>query len=454
MRNLTFRSIGIAAVIIAADVLSPATARGQVPIRDARPITLAEAIREARHNAPAAIQARGAERTSRAAVRSAYGAFIPSFTVRLGTTHTYSDNPETIFDPQTNQRVPAPQSYSSGLSANLTLFDGGRNLYNLSSAKASVAAAEASQIASDYSVALDVSQQYFNALAARESHQAAQAQLVEAQQQQTAAVKRVRAGVATKSDSLRTLIEVGNAQLAILQAQVDLRAANATLTRLIGSTETVTAATVDTVTTPLDSTELDTTRLALLASQGPAVRQAQASYAAARTARRAARAPYLPTLSASYSRNGSGIDPQFGLSNSAYNYNGSLGFTLSYPLFNGFTREENVVRADVAEDNAAAQYRDAQLLAQQSLIQYVDALRTGEARMAVQQVSVTAAQEDLRVQQQRYQAGASTLLDVITSQRSLRDAQTALIQARFDARVARARLESLIGQSLSGSTRP
>jgi outer membrane protein len=250
------------------------------------------------------------------------------------------------------------------------------------------------------------------------------------------------------------LIEVGNAQLAILQAQVDLRAANATLTRLIGSRETVTAATVDTATAPLDSVALDTTRLAVLASQGPAVRQAQANYASARTARRAARAPYLPSITARYSRNGSGVDSRFGLSDSGYNYSGSLAFLLSYPLFNGFTREENVVRAEVDEDNAAAQFRDAQLLAQQSLIQYVDALRTGEARVAVQQVSVTAAQEDLRVQQQRYQAGASTLLDVITSQRSLRDAQTALIQARFDARVARARLESLIGQSLAGSTLP
>jgi outer membrane protein len=443
-----------AALVIVAGILSPASARAQRPVDDARPITLTEAIREARHNAPASIQARGAERTSRAAVRSAYGAFIPSFSVRLATTHAYSDNPTGIVNTTSGERLPASQSYSSGLSANLTLFDGGRNFYNLGTARASVTAAEASQIASDYTVALDVSQQYFNALKARESYQAAQAQLVEAQQQQTAAVKRVRAGVATKSDSLRTLIEVGNAQLAILQAQVDLRAANATLTRLIGSRETVTAATVDTATAPLDSVALDTTRLAVLASQGPAVKEAQANYAAARTARRAARAPYLPTITASYSRNGQGIDPQFGLSNSAYSYNGSLGFSLSYPLFNGFTREENVVRADVAEDNAAAQFRDAQLLAQQSLIQYVDALRTGEARVAVQQVSVTAAQEDLRVQQQRYQAGASTLLDVITSQRSLRDAQTALIQARFDARVARARLESLIGQSLSGSTLP
>jgi outer membrane protein len=443
-----------AAALSAAMILIPLRAHAQSPVDDARPITLADAVRLARRNAPAAIQARGQERTSRAAVRSAYGAFIPNVSVSLGTTHTYSDNPTTIVNTQTGERLSGAQTYNSGLSANVTLFDGGRNFYNLRTARASVTAAEASQIASDYTVALDVSQQYFNALAARETYTAAQAQLEEAQQQQAAAVKRVRAGVATKSDSLRTLIEVGNAQLAILQAQANLRAANATLTRLVGSEQTVTAATVDTATAPIDSTVLDTARLAALAAQGPAVRQAQASYAAARTARRAARAPYLPTITASYSRNGSGIDPQFGFAGSPYTYNGRLGFSLSYPLFNGFVREQNVVQADVNEDVASAQLRDAQLLAQQSLVQYVDALRTASARIAVQQVSVTAAQEDLRVQQLRYQNGASTLLDVITSQRSLRDAQTALIQARFDARIARARLESLVGQSLSGATLP
>jgi outer membrane protein len=450
---INFKSAACAALVVAGSVLAQ-SARAQIPVDNARPITLSEAVRLARHNAPAAIQARGNERTSRAAVRSAYGAFIPNVSVNLGTTHTYSANPTTIFNPATGERLSGAQTYSSGLSANVTLFDGGRNFYNLRTARASVTSAEAGQIASDYAVALDVSQQYFNALAAREMYTAAQTQLQEAQQQQSVAVKRVRAGVATKSDSLRTLIEVGNAQLAILQAQADLRAANATLTRLVGLEETVTAATVDTVNALVDSVALDTTRLAVLAAQGPAVRESQANYAAARTARRAARAPYLPTISASYSRNGSGIDPQFGFASSPYTYNGRLGFSLSYPLFNGFVREENVVRADVAEDVASAELRDAQLLAQQSLVQYVDALRTGQARVAVQLVSVTAALEDLRVQQQRYQAGASTLLDVITSQRSLRDAQAALIQARFDARVARARLESLIGQSLTGASLP
>jgi outer membrane protein len=259
----------------------------------------------------------------------------------------------------------------------------------------------------------------------------------------------VRAGVATKSDSLRSMIQVGTAQLALLTAQTNLRAANASLTRLIGSDVTVTAAPEDTVVAPLDSVALDTTALLRLALEGPAVRQARANLAAARATRRAASGAYLPTLAASYSRGGSGIDPRFGFGDKKYSYRGNFGLSISYPLFNGFTREETVVRADVAEDNAAAALRDAQLLARATLVQNVDQLRTAQESARVQQLSVVAAEEDLRVQQQRYNAGASTLLDVLTSQTQLAQAQTALIQARFNARVARARLESLIGQRLS-----
>ena len=442
------RALAVAAMVAIApglvraqDITAPRAAD------NAHPVALDEAVRMARRNSPAAVQARGQERTSRAAVRSAYGAFIPSFNVSVGRTRRFSDDVGRGINVQTGEPYGAPTTYNSGFTANVTLFDGGRNLYELGTARANVTSAEASQVASEFTIALDVSQQYYNALAARESEIAARGQLSQAEQQHSSAVRRVRAGAATRSDSLRTLILVGNARLAILQGQADLRAANATLTRLIGSPITVTADLADTVTAA--PVPLDTTRLAELALNGPAVREAQAAHAAARATRRASRSSYLPTISASYSRGGSGIDERFGFSDKSYRYTGQFGVTLSYPLFNGFSREEAVVRADVAEDNAEAAYRDARLLAQQSLVQYVDALATADARVAVQRVSVTAAQEDLRVQQQRYAAGASTLLDVLTSQTSLNDAQTALIQARFDARVARARLEALIGQRLT-----
>ena len=76
------------------------------------------------------------------------------------------------------------------------------------------------------------------------------------------------------------------------------------------------------------------------------------------------------------------------------------------------------------------------------------ALRSASQRVAVQVASVAAAQEDVRVQQQRYNIGASTLLDLITSQAALATAEQALIQARYDYRIARAQLEALIGRDL------
>ena len=436
----------IITIAIALSFAAPVRAQGTADA--AVPITLDQAISLARRNSPAAIQARGSERSSRAAVRSAYGAFIPNLSINVGRTRQWSDQATTSFDPRTGEQLSGPTTYNSGLSLSATLFEG-RRLYELSSARATVGAAEASQVTQQFQVALDVSQQFYNALAALESEAAARAQLDQAQQQLRYSATRVRAGVATKSDSLRSLIQVGNAQLAVLEAQTALRSANAALSRLIGSERTVTANPADSVVAPLDPALLDTVRLSRLALEGPAVRQARANLEAARATRRAASGAYLPTITASYSRSGSGIDQRFGFGDQQYRYRGQFNLGLSYPLFNGFTREETVVRADVAEDNARAQLRDAELLARQTLVQNLDQLRTAQARVEVQRVSVLAAREDLRVQQQRYQAGASTLLDVLTSQTQLSQAESALIQARLDARVARARLESLIGRPLT-----
>jgi outer membrane protein len=131
-----------------------------------------------------------------------------------------------------------------------------------------------------------------------------------------------------------------------------------------------------------------------------------------------------------------------------YNYSGSLRFSVSLPIFDRMSREEAIIRADVAQSNAYATLRDSRLLAQQTLTQQLGALRTAEQRIAIQSASVSAAEEDLRVQQQRYALGASTLLDVLTSQTQLDQARSALISARFDYRIAKAQLEALIGRDL------
>jgi outer membrane protein len=257
--------------------------------------------------------------------------------------------------------------------------------------------------------------------------------------------------VATKSDSLRSAIQLGNAQLAVLTAENDLRVANAALTRVIGSQVIVTPATDDTVDV---GGELPTeTELEQLVVRSPQVMQAEANLMAARASRRAQRSAYLPSLTMSYNYSYTQTSPRFSGSDvwlfSGGNPNRQqLNFNFSYPLFNGLVREQQVVQTDVAQRNAEAQLRDARLGARQNLTTQLRALNNAQARVRVQLAAVAAAEEDLRVQQQRYALGASTLLDLLTSQTQLNEARQALIQARFDGRIARAQLSALVGREL------
>jgi len=68
--------------------------------------------------------------------------------------------------------------------------------------------------------------------------------------------------------------------------------------------------------------------------------------------------------------------------------------------------------------------------------------------VASEAATVDAADEDLRVQRDRYSLGGSTLLDVLSSQAALDQARRDLIRARYDQRVAKAQLEALVGRDL------
>jgi len=430
-----------------AQVLKPGLQPGLTRAPDsARKISLAEAIQMAQQNSPDAIQAEGTERTSKAARVSAVGAILPSATLSAG--HVVQLGGGLTRLNQNGEQITVAQkpTNNTGLSLNMTLFDGGQRLYDLRTANYQIAAAEANRVAVKYNIALGVKQQYFAVLAALESQDAADLQMAQATEQFKASVARVRAGAATRSDSLRGVIQIGNAQLALITAASAKEAAEAALTRLVGSPVPVTA---DPASVQENMSALpDSAQLAVLALTGPAVQQAQANLDVAEESRKASKATYLPSLSASYSRSGSGTDPQFGFGSDPYTYSGRLSFQLSYPIFNNFAREEQVVRAKVAEVNAQSAFRDSQLAAVQSLTQNIGAIRSASQRVAIQAASVAAAKEDVRVQQQRYNIGASTLLDLITSQAALATAEQALIQARYDYRIARAQLEALIGRDL------
>jgi len=62
--------------------------------------------------------------------------------------------------------------------------------------------------------------------------------------------------------------------------------------------------------------------------------------------------------------------------------------------------------------------------------------------------SVELSSESLRVEQERYRLGLSTILDLRAAQISLSQAQVDLVSRKFDWQLALAEIEALLGRSL------
>ena len=412
------------------------SAQGQPPLA----VTLAEAIRRALDVQPAMVQARGETRNAGAGERSAWGAFLPT----VNTSASASRSNTASFRSGTTDTLPPLYSYSGGLSASLVLFDGFNRFANLRASAATQDAAAAGLVSQRYQTTFATQQAFFAALADDELVRVAEAQVQRAREELQISVNKFQAGAATRSDTLTSTVDLGTARLALLQAQANLATAQATLGRQIGVDQLVRAV-PDTTVPPLP----DTTALRAAALQtAPLVHQAEAQARAAGAQVWGARSQYWPSLIVSYnnSRTGTGSPtlPLFG----GYPENFTWRFGLSWTLFNGFQREQAQVSASVARDNAAAQAADARRQVNAQLTQQLTALSTASAQIGIAGANVEAATEARRVQQERYRVGAATLLDLLTAEANLTQAQVNQVQARYNYFIARAQLEALVGHAL------
>jgi outer membrane protein len=403
-------------------------------------VSLDEAVRRALQVQPAMVQARGDQRTAAAGRRSALGAFLPS----LSTSWSASRSNVSRIDPTTGRPVPPEYTHTVGLSATMTLFDGLNRFASVRASAAQQDAAEAGYVSQRYQTTLATKQVFYDALAREELVRVAEAQVRRAEQQLQISIEKLRAGSATRSDSLRSTVEFGNARIALLQARANLATAQANLGRQIGVDALVRAAPDTALPTLPDTAALRAGPL----ESAPQVQQADALARAARADVLARRSLYVPTVTVSYNDNhqGTGFPEFFGFG--SYNETFSWRFGLSWTLFNGFARESQNTAAAVARDNAVARAGDARRAVGAEMTQQLAALTTAFEQIDIARANLAAATEDLRVQQERYRVGAATILDLLTSQASLTQAEVNLVQTRFNYFIARAELEALVGRTL------
>jgi outer membrane protein TolC len=400
-------------------------------------VTLEEALRAAARLDPNYVAALGQIGSASWVRRSAYAVFVlPS--VSISTSLTKASEP--FFNLGTGGL--ADQIVDARVSVSYNLFRGGAKFFELQRARAEMASAEASEVQARFNTAFLTEADFNNVIAERELVRVASERVRRAREQLAVARARVVSGAAVQTDSLQLLLELTRASVELLRQQASLRVAQVQLGRRVGVPGPVNAVSFDTLPAPELPVSEDSVLVEALA-QGPEYRIALAEERVAKAAAKAAYGVYLPQvdLFASWQAFDEGFFPN-ATSRTAW------GFRISLPIWNDGQREIALSRARANSDIAEAVRRDVELAVRRDVIEAYQAYVTARASAELARQAVIVAQENLDVQETRYRAGATTILDLVTAQVSLSEAEAGLVQARYSTRLALVGLEAILGRRL------
>jgi outer membrane protein len=461
-------------------------------------LTLEEALSLAKQNNPTYLQSVNGRRRAEAALRSAYGAFLPSASTSLSA--GYRQGLPEFFGGVAFGATSDILSSSWGLSFSSRLS--ARTFTNMRAARAQLDAAQSDLSGAEQTLRVSTIQQYILALQTQ-ARAALQDTLVVSNQMQLD-LARAKAGVgsATSLDVKRAEVAVGQQQVAALKAH---NTADVELLRLyqgLGVAKPDNVALVSTF--AISEPALDPKQLLGMAKAGnPVLRALQSRAQVADANYNAARGDYLPSLSFTASfggtsqqykddsylvnqsrnsvassrascfttdsiRRGAGLsgistcnaivftDAQASAIRSANEvfpfkfarqpYNISLG--LSLPLFDGFSREERLQGAVATKSDAQYNVRAQELRLTADVTAAYTTLVAAYRTARLQENNTAAAREALQLAQERYRVGLNSLVDLQSSRSDYERAQTDLIDANFEFHRAFAALENAVGRPL------
>ena len=407
-----------------------------------QPLALSKAVDLALCNNPQVQAAWAAIKVQAAALGEARAAWWPTLNTTVSALHSRTTYPD----------APGADTASRGHTVygafNWRLFDFGGRAANRDAANALLLAAMDQHDATLQKTLTATVGAYFDALTAQATLQARCKARALSDRTLQATQRREARGAAGRNDTLQARTAQARAQLAEQRAQGDFTKALAGLVYALGLPQTsaqtsgVTLAEPEIAPTDVSMKDLSEW-LALAESQHPAISAARAQWIAAQEKVTSARSEGLPTLDfgANIYQNGY---PNQGLQ-TTHSTTQTLGLTLTVPIFEGFTRTYKIRGAEAQAEQAQAQLQD---VARQILGDVVKAFADAQsslANLASSEALLKAARDALTSSQNRYERGAADILELLSVQNALTDAEQERIRCVSEWQAARLTLLATSG---------
>jgi len=416
----------------------------------ADPLTLADAVQRAVSSHPTAASARAALRA--AAEKSSLAAASRKPRIDFQESWVNSNNPVFVFSSLLTQRQFGPANFAiptlnspgflnnfqSLITAEQLLFDSGRTRKSIEAASLERQLAESSLEQVELALAARTARAYLDAQLTRAAIPVAEQALLSARSSLIQAEASLAAGRTTPADPLSVKVQIATLEEQLLERRAQSAIASRVLHELIGAAD---EAAFD-LSTPLSASPSHPTAALLR----PELAQARLTLASSAKQTEIARLAWLPTVGL---RLGFEADRQRFVTRAGSNWLAAL--SLKWTPYSGGADRALLRIAQASRDAAQASLTATERRLKLEVFEAQTLLDSSRARLATSQSAIDSAQETLRITRDRYEAGLTTITELLRAESALNDSRLRLLIANHGLRAAQLNLAAALGSLKPGA---
>ncbi|MFI5329566.1 MAG: TolC family protein [Desulfobaccales bacterium] len=421
-----------------------------------QPLTLDEAMLLALKHNPGLKAAGLTVETAEADLAKARAHFLPK--VNFGETYNFSDSPTQVFMDKLNQRVFTQQdfilnnlnfpkpfgNFRTGLTMSQPLFQAGEAYLGYKQAQLGREMAGAIVLSARQQLLFQVAQAYYGLQLAQEDLAVVKQAQATAAEHVRIAEGRFRSGAVVQADVLSARVHLAKITQEQMTAASQVEIARSALSTVLGQPEAgsrpLAAAPREPAALPQELADLQQ----IAQEKRPDLKRLSLAARSAQEEVTKARLNYLPRLHvvAEYD-----VDQRrlFGPNGDSYTVMALLNFN----LFNGLADLAKVKESRAQEAQARDLKQAMEDRVRHQVTETILNLKTARERLQVAQGAVAQAREGLRLIRLRYETGLTILVDLLTAEDALKNAELSQVGALLDTHLAQAGLELALG-TISG----
>lgn len=420
-------------------------------------LTLGKAIEIALEQNVPLKQAENTAMAAESGVLAAYGTYLPTLNASGGWTRQATERGATtqLIGGQPIQ-LPASSSttnnFSTGISLGYTIFDGFSREARLNQAVSSASSAELSATRTRQGTVFQVQSAYLTVLRNEQLVKVSEENLKRDRRQLDRITESNRVGALSIGDVYRQQSIVAQDELSLISAQNTYDKSISSLLALIGADVSEDYQVADpTVPTEITQADLDATNARVKSfsdlrqralSLRPDYKSAIEDLDAAESGVTSAWSGYIPRISASAGYSMSNTE----LSKLSDSKGMSWGIGISWSLFDRFQTNLNIQNALVGRRNAELSLLQAQRNVSVDVRNALLDLEAAQKQYDVSLKGLRSAEQDRRVAEERYNLGSGTLIDLLTANAGLVNAQYNKINATYNYITASRNLDYVLGE--------